>query len=67
MDGEVERGLHPGTWRVRYALPDLPGVTAVIPTGGKLDMLRPCLADLVERTYYPNLEILLLDNSYETR
>ena len=63
VDGEVERGLHPGTWRVRYALPDPPGVTAVIPTGGKLDMLRPCLADLIERTDYPNLEILLVDNS----
>ena len=63
VDGGVERGLHPGTWRVRYALPDPPAVTAVIPTGGKLDMLRPCLADLLERTDYPNLEILLVDNS----
>jgi O-antigen biosynthesis protein len=63
IDGDVERGLHPGTWRVRYALPDPPGVTAVIPTGGKLDMLRPCLIDLIERTDYPNLEILLVDNS----
>src|SRR5215203_3527922 len=63
VDGVVERGLHPGTWRVRYALPDPPAVTAVIPTGGKLDMLRPCLADLIERTDYPNLEILLVDNS----
>ena len=63
VEGAVERGLHPGTWRVRYALPDPPGVTAVIPTGGKLDMLRPCLADLLERTDYPNLEILLVDNS----
>ena len=63
IDGVVEGGLHPGTWRVRYALPDPPAVTAVIPTGGKLDMLRPCLDDLLERTDYPNLEILLVDNS----
>jgi GT2 family glycosyltransferase len=64
FDGEVERGIHPGTWRIRYALPDpVPAVTAVIPTGGKLDMLRPCLTDLLERTDYPNLEILLVDNS----
>jgi GT2 family glycosyltransferase len=63
VDGKVQRGLHPGTWRVRYALPDPPGVTAVIPTGGKLDLLRPCLTDLIERTDYPNLEILLVDNS----
>jgi GT2 family glycosyltransferase len=63
VNGVVERGLHPGTWRVRYASPDPPAVTAVIPTGGKLDMLRPCLDDLIERTDYPNLEILLVDNS----
>jgi hypothetical protein len=31
FDGEVERGIHPGTWRIRYALPDpVPAVTAVI-------------------------------------
>ena len=62
-DACVERGLHPGTWRVRYALPDPPRVTAVIPTGGNLDLLRPCLDDLLHRTDYPNLDILLVDNS----
>jgi GT2 family glycosyltransferase len=61
--GDVERGLHPGAWRVRYDLPEPPGVTAVIPTGGKLHLLRPCLEDLLERTDYPNFEILLVDNS----
>lgn len=62
-NGCVERGLHPGTWRVRYALDDPPGVTAVIPTGGKMHLLRPCLEDLLGKTNYPNLEILLVDNS----
>jgi GT2 family glycosyltransferase len=62
-DGSVERGIHPGTWRVRYALPDPPGVTVVIPTGGNLKLLRPCLDDLLHRTNYPNLDILLVDNS----
>jgi O-antigen biosynthesis protein len=61
----VEPGLHPGLWRVRYALETLPTITAVIPTGGKLHLLRPCLDDLLERTDYPNLEILLVDNSSE--
>lgn len=61
--GDVERGLQPGTWRVRYDLLEPPGVTAVIPTGGKLHLLRPCLEDLLERTDYPNFEILLVDNS----
>jgi GT2 family glycosyltransferase len=61
--GAVERGLHPGTWRVRYPLPKDSRVTAVIPTGGKIDMLRACLTDLLERTDYPDLDILLVDNS----
>jgi O-antigen biosynthesis protein len=63
LDGGIERGIHPGTWRVRYALPDAPVVTVVLPTGGRLDLLRPCLTDLLERTDYPNLDIFLVDNS----
>ena len=63
LDGDVERGIHPGTWRVRYMWPDAPEVSVVLPTGGKLDLLRPCLTDLLERTDYPNLDILLVDNS----
>lgn len=62
--GDIERGNHPGLWRVRYALHGYPGVTAVIPTGGKLHLLKPCLDDLLEKTSYPNLEILLVDNSH---
>ena len=61
--GCVERGIHSGTWRVKYRLDEYPGVTALIPTGGKLHLLRPCLEDLLERTSYPNLEILLVDNA----
>jgi GT2 family glycosyltransferase len=61
--GAVERGIHPGTWRVRYPLPEDSKVTVVMPTGGKIDMLRACLTDLLERTDYPDLDILLVDNS----
>lgn len=60
---EVTPGLHPGLWRVRYDTSATPGVTAVIPTGGKLALLRPCLDDLLTKTSYPNFEVLLVDNS----
>jgi GT2 family glycosyltransferase len=63
VKAEVREGLHPGVWRVRYDIQDTPGVTAVIPTGGKLALLRPCLDDLLTKTCYPNFEILLVDNS----
>ena len=63
LDGGVERGIHPGTWRVQYTVPETAAVTVVLPTGGKLDLLGPCLTDLLERTDYPNLDILIVDNS----
>jgi GT2 family glycosyltransferase len=63
IDGIVERGLHPGCWRIRYAVPEPPGVTVVLPTGGKMALLRACLEDLLHQTNYPRLEILLVDNS----
>ena len=63
VKAEVIEGLHPGVWRVRYDIQDMPGVTAVIPTGGKLALLRPCLDDLLTKTNYPNFDILLVDNS----
>lgn len=61
--GDVVRGLHPGLWHMRYRVDNPPGVTAVIPTGGKLHLLRPCLDDLIYKTSYPDLEILIVDNS----
>ncbi|MCA9880845.1 MAG: glycosyltransferase, partial [Thermomicrobiales bacterium] len=63
IPAEVEPGLHQGAWRVRYDTSTWPGVTAVIPTGGKLSLLRPCLDDLLTKTSYPDFEILLVDNS----
>jgi GT2 family glycosyltransferase len=59
----VERGLHPGRWRIRYPLDSPPHVTAVLPTGGNLELLRPCLDDLLRGTNYPKLDILVVDNS----
>lgn len=61
--GHVGQGLHPGLWHVQYRVDDPPGVTAVIPTGGKLHLLRPCLEDLIHKTSYPNLDMLIVDNS----
>ncbi|HEU0116776.1 MAG TPA: glycosyltransferase, partial [Thermomicrobiales bacterium] len=63
IDATVEPGISPGRWRVRYALHGTPGVTIVMPSGGKMQYLRPCLDDLIDRTTYPNLHILVLDNS----
>lgn len=59
----VEPGLVANTYRIRYALPALePLVSILIPTRDRLDLLRPCVEGVLQRTDYRNLELLILDN-----
>jgi GT2 family glycosyltransferase len=38
-------------------------VTLILPTGGRLELLQPCLESLFAKTSYPNYEVSLVDNS----
>lgn len=54
---------HHLTCRLHWPLPArLPTVSVIIPTRNGLSLLRPCLTGLLERTTYPNLEIIVVDN-----
>lgn len=64
----VEEGRYPNTYRVRWPLPDpAPLVTLMVPTRDRVDILKPCLEALLERTDYPNFEVLVLDNGSTCR
>jgi GT2 family glycosyltransferase len=63
LDARVEPGIHPGRWRVRYPIPEGSDISIVIPSGGKLDVLRTNLDRLAEVTDYPNYQIVVVDNS----
>jgi GT2 family glycosyltransferase len=55
--------LDSGDLRVRYrpgAPPPL--VTLIVPTRDRVDLLRTCLTGLLERTDYPALEVVVVDN-----
>lgn len=53
-----------GMYRVRYALPDrLPLVSLIIPTRNGLQLIRQCVRSILEKTTYPNYEILIVDNA----
>ncbi len=52
-----------GRYRVQYAVDKTQKVTVVMPTGGNLSLLDPVMQDLFTKTAYPNLELLLVDNS----
>lgn len=50
-------------FRLRYPIADpAPLVSVVIPTRDRVNLLRNCVRGLLERTEYPNLELLIVDN-----
>jgi GT2 family glycosyltransferase len=56
------------SFRLHYELPQpTPRVTVVVPSACKLENLKPCLAGLLGRTDYPDVEILLVVNEIRRR
>lgn len=59
----VSRGKSRRTFRVRYKIPQpLPLVSIIIPTRDMLDVLQQCVKSILDKTSYPNFEILIIDN-----
>ncbi|HEU0113890.1 MAG TPA: glycosyltransferase, partial [Thermomicrobiales bacterium] len=63
IEADVEPGLIPGARRIRRALRERPPATLIVPTGGKMHYLRPCLDSLLNATTYPDIRLLVVDNS----
>ena len=50
-------------FRAKLALPDpAPRVSVIIPTRNGIEVLGPCLTSLMDRTCYPDLEVVVVDN-----
>ncbi len=50
-------------YRVHYALPNpMPLISLIIPTRNGLHLIRQCIQSIVEKTIYPNYEIIVVDN-----
>lgn len=58
----VEPGLRPELCHLRPPLANLPKITAIVLTKDNGDGLRSCIRSLLEKTDYPALEILIVDN-----
>jgi GT2 family glycosyltransferase/SAM-dependent methyltransferase len=58
--------IFPGHYRVRYSVHDKPRVAAIVPSGGNA-LLAEALQGLLNTTEYPNMEILVVDNSKENQ
>jgi len=60
--GVVERGLEPGTFRLRYYIAGEPLVSIIIPTRDGAALLRKCVDSIRKKTTWGNYEIIVMDN-----
>ncbi|WP_462321011.1 glycosyltransferase family 2 protein, partial [Halochromatium sp.] len=60
----AELGPVANSYRVRWPLPASPPLVSVLlPTRDRLDLLAPCVEAVLERTDYPAIELLIIDNA----
>ena len=62
IDGSVEDGLLPESFRVRPKIKGDPKVSLIIPTRDNGSLLKNCLESIERLTTYGNYEIIIMDN-----
>ena len=62
IEAEVVDGKFIGSYRVRYPVPDSASVEIVIPTRDRLDLLRPCVESILEKTTHRRFTIRIVDH-----
>ena len=60
--GTIEKGLWPGSYRVRYKIDGNPSVSIIIPFKDEPELLERCMKSIKNKTLYNNYEIVLIDN-----
>lgn len=56
----------PGRYRIDYGHGLQPLVSIIVPTKDQLPILQRCVESLLEKTRYPNYELLIVDNDSQT-
>jgi len=63
VPAKVVEGMLPRSYFVQYQHSVKPLVSIIIPTKDRLDLVKPCVTSLLEKTTYPNYEVLIVDNN----
>jgi len=61
LNAEVEKGIMPGMFRVKYKIKNNPLVSIIIPTKDKVNYLKRCIKSILKKSTYKNFEILIVD------
>lgn len=62
IDGEVFETGNFNFFRVRRNPGTTPGISIIIPTRDRADLLRTCIMSIIQRSTYRNYEIIVVDN-----
>jgi O-antigen biosynthesis protein len=62
VEGSVEDGLLPETFRVRRKIVGEPKVSIIVATRDNVSLLKSCIESIERLTTYRNYEILIIDN-----
>lgn len=66
IQAQVTEASDPSCHRVIYPLPShAPLVSVIIPIKDRIDLLGTCLSGVLEKTDYPRMEIIVVDNRSE--
>lgn len=70
VDAEVSDGSWKGSYRVTRKIATQPLISIIIPFKDKKDILQACVESILNKTTYPNYELILVDNAsamFETK
>jgi len=62
ISANVKQGYLPQTLQVEYLHAHHPRVSIIIPTRDKYEFIVPCVDSILEKTDYPDYEIIIIDN-----
>ena len=62
IEAAATDGKFIGSYRVRYAVPESASVEIIIPTRDRLDLLRPCVESILQKTTHRNFTIQIVDH-----
>jgi GT2 family glycosyltransferase len=60
--GKVSRSYLPGTFHIDYLHSACASVTIIIPNKNKIELLVACLNSVLDKTDYPNYDVIIVDN-----
>lgn len=65
INGRVLNGPFFGSARIIYQITEKPLISIIVPTKDQLDILETCIKSIVNRSTYPNYEIIIVDTGSE--